>query len=99
MNKVAILELADAETHGDLGRVVNALMTPREVKEAGDTVELVFDGGTADCEQAYRPFGLLGRRWIHESSRCGGRCGSADPGQRLRHRDNRLARPSRELFT
>ena len=35
---------SDAETHGDLGRVVNALMTAREFKEAGETVELVFDG-------------------------------------------------------
>jgi hypothetical protein len=44
MNKVAILVLADTETHGDLGRVVNAMMTAREFKEAGDDVELIFDG-------------------------------------------------------
>ena len=44
MNKAAILVLADVETHGDLGRVVNAMMTAREFNEAGDDVELIFDG-------------------------------------------------------
>lgn len=44
MNKVAVVVLADAETHGDLGRVVNAMMTAREFNEAGDQVELIFDG-------------------------------------------------------
>jgi hypothetical protein len=44
MNKVAIVVLADAETHGDLGRVTNAMMTAREFNEAGDEVELIFDG-------------------------------------------------------
>lgn len=29
MNKVAILVLADTETHGDLGRVHNALITAK----------------------------------------------------------------------
>ncbi|MCA1586755.1 MAG: DsrE family protein [Acidobacteria bacterium] len=52
MNRVLVLVLADVETKGDLGRVVNALQTTREFKEAGDEVRLVFDGA--------------GTRWIGE---------------------------------
>lgn len=44
MSKVGIVVLADVVTHGDLGRVVNALMTAKEFKEAGDEVQIVFDG-------------------------------------------------------
>lgn len=44
MSKVGIIVLADVESHGDLGRVVNALITAKEFKEAGDEVEIVFDG-------------------------------------------------------
>lgn len=44
MLKVAIVVLADTETHGDLGRVVNALESAREFKEAGDQIRLIFDG-------------------------------------------------------
>jgi hypothetical protein len=44
MAKVAIVVLADAETHGDLGRVVNALETARECKAANDDVQIIFDG-------------------------------------------------------
>jgi hypothetical protein len=52
MNKVVVLVLADVETKGDLRRVVNALQTTKEFKEAGDEVRLVFDGA--------------GTRWIGE---------------------------------
>jgi hypothetical protein len=44
MTKAAIVVLADTETPGELGRVVNALTTAKEFKEAGDEVALVFDG-------------------------------------------------------
>jgi hypothetical protein len=44
VNKVGIVVLADTETHADLGRVVNALIATKEFKEAGDEVELIFDG-------------------------------------------------------
>lgn len=44
MNKAAIVVLADTETHGDLGRVVNAMMTAKEFADAGDEVQLIFDG-------------------------------------------------------
>ena len=42
--KVAIVVLADTETHGDLGRVVNAMVAAKELKEAGDDVKVIFDG-------------------------------------------------------
>lgn len=44
MAKAAVIVLADTETHGDLARVVNAMMTAKEFADAGDDVELVFDG-------------------------------------------------------
>lgn len=47
MTKVAIVVLADTETHGDLGRVVNALEAVKEFKEAHDDVQLIFDGAGA----------------------------------------------------
>ncbi len=43
--KVAIVVLADAETHESLGRLANALITAKEFKEGGDEVALIFDGG------------------------------------------------------
>ncbi len=45
--KIAVVVLADTETHGDLGRVVNALFTVQEASEAGDEVRLIFDGAGA----------------------------------------------------
>jgi hypothetical protein len=54
MTKAAIVVLADTATPGELGRVVNALTTAKEFKEAGDDVALVFDGA--------------GTRWIPELS-------------------------------
>ena len=42
--KVAIVILADTETHESLGRVVNALEAVKEFKDAGDDVQLIFDG-------------------------------------------------------
>lgn len=44
MHKIAIVLLADTETHGDLGRAVNALEVAKEFQEAGDEVAIVFDG-------------------------------------------------------
>ncbi|MDZ7733150.1 MAG: hypothetical protein U5R31_08540 [Acidimicrobiia bacterium] len=43
--KVAMVVLADDETHEGLGRVVNAMVATQEMLEAGDDVKLVFDGG------------------------------------------------------
>jgi len=55
MNKVAIVVLADTETLEALGRVVNALQTVKEFKEAQDDVQLIFDGA--------------GTKWIVELSK------------------------------
>ena len=44
MAKVAIVVLADTETHEGLGRVVNALEAVKEFKDAHDDVQLIFDG-------------------------------------------------------
>ena len=44
MLKVAVLVLADTESLGDLGRIVNALETVKECREAGDEVVMVLDG-------------------------------------------------------
>ena len=44
MAKISVLVLADTETHADMGRIANALELVKEAKEAGDEVELVFDG-------------------------------------------------------
>jgi hypothetical protein len=45
MTKAAIVVFAEAEEHSDTARVVNALETVKEFKDAGDEVELIFDGG------------------------------------------------------
>ena len=44
MDKAAIIVLADTETHGELGRLVNALSTADEFREHGDEVTIIFDG-------------------------------------------------------
>jgi hypothetical protein len=44
MPKISVVLMADTETHGDLGRLANALTLVKEAKAAGGEVELVFDG-------------------------------------------------------
>ena len=44
MAKISVVVLAGAESHADMGRVTNALSLAKESKEAGDDVEIVFDG-------------------------------------------------------
>jgi hypothetical protein len=55
MYKAVIVVLADTETPGDLGRVVNALNATKEFTDAGDQVALIFDGA--------------GTKWVPELSR------------------------------
>jgi hypothetical protein len=55
MAKIAIVVLADTETHEGLGRVVTALEAVKEVKEAHEDVRLIFDGA--------------GPKWIPELSK------------------------------
>jgi hypothetical protein len=44
MSKVAIIILADIATPENFGRAVNGLMTAKEFKDAGDDVQIIFDG-------------------------------------------------------
>lgn len=44
MPKISVVVLADTESHGELGRVLNALELVKEAAAAGDETELVFDG-------------------------------------------------------
>ena len=44
MSKVAIVILADTAGPGDFGRAVNGLMAAKEFKDAGDEVQIIFDG-------------------------------------------------------
>lgn len=55
MVKVAIVVLADTETHEDMARVHNALVAVKEFKDAKDDVKLIFDGA--------------GTKWIGELSK------------------------------
>jgi hypothetical protein len=44
MSKVAIVILADTETHESRGRVGNELEAVKEFKDAHDDIQLIFDG-------------------------------------------------------
>lgn len=55
MARAALVVLADTESPGDLGRVVNALVTSKEFREAGDDVRVIFDGA--------------GTKWVAELGR------------------------------
>lgn len=44
MNRIAVVVLADIESHPDQGRGTNALELAKEASEAGDEVAIVFDG-------------------------------------------------------
>ncbi|MFO7781148.1 MAG: DsrE family protein [Spirochaetia bacterium] len=44
MARIAVVVLADIESHADQGRGTNALELAKEAQEAGDEVAIVFDG-------------------------------------------------------
>lgn len=44
MAKAAVVILAGTESHSDVGRLVNGLEAAKEFAEAGDDLELIFDG-------------------------------------------------------
>jgi hypothetical protein len=52
MNRIAIVILAGTEGHENMARVTNALEAAKEFQEAGDELELIFDGA--------------GTQWIEE---------------------------------
>lgn len=55
--KIAIVVLADTESHSDHGRVTNAFELAKEASEAGDEVVILFDGA--------------GTRWVPEIAKEG----------------------------
>ncbi len=75
MSKAAILVFADTETHGDLGRIANALTTAQEFKVANDEVTLIFDGaGTKWVRELTRPDHRLHAMFESVKDRVGGAC-------------------------
>ncbi len=44
MNGIAVVILADNETHADMGRLANALELAKEARENDDEIRVVFDG-------------------------------------------------------
>ncbi len=76
MAKVAIVVLADTESHGDLGRVVNALEAVKEFKEAKDDVQLIFDGaGVKWVVELSKPDHKLNGLFEAVKDRAAGACG------------------------
>jgi hypothetical protein len=55
MAKAAAIVFADTDTREGMGRVVNALTTAKEFKEAGDDAVVIFDGA--------------GTKWVAELAR------------------------------
>ncbi len=75
MSKAAVIVFADTETHGDLGRIANALTTVKEFKEGGDDVTLVFDGaGTKWVAELAKPDHRLHGLFESLKDRVGGAC-------------------------
>ncbi len=75
MIKIAIVILSEMETHQDLGRVVNALQTAREFKEAGDEVQIIFDGGgTVTAVTLAHPEDKRHQLYAHVEEKVAGLC-------------------------
>ncbi len=73
--KIAIIVLAGTETHEASGRVVNALETAKEFKEAGDDVTLVFDGaGVQSLAQISNPTHKSHRLYAAVEEQVAGAC-------------------------
>lgn len=55
-NKAAVIVLTGTEGFESMGRVVNAMITVKEYKEAGEEVKLILDGaGTRWVKQFAKP--------------------------------------------
>jgi len=55
-DKAAIIVLSDTQDYEGMGRVVNAMITVREYKDAGEEVKLILDGaGTRWVKQFTKP--------------------------------------------
>jgi hypothetical protein len=75
MDKAAIVVLADTETHGELGRIVNALSTADEFNEHGDEVTIIFDGaGVRRAAELSKPDHRLHERFEELRDKVAGGC-------------------------
>jgi len=75
MAKVSVVVLAGTEAHSDLARVLNALALTKEAKEAGDDVELIFDGaGVAWIPELNDPEHKLHKMFLGVKDRIAGAC-------------------------
>lgn len=75
MVKVAIVVLADKETHADMGRIANALECVKEFKEKGDEVKLIFDGaGTRWLPELFKQDNLLHGLYESVKDKTAGAC-------------------------
>lgn len=75
MAKVSVVILAGTEQHSDLARVLNALELTKEAKEAGDEVELVFDGaGVSWIPELENPEHKLHKVYTSVKDRVAGAC-------------------------
>ncbi len=75
MGKISVVILAGTEQHSDLARVLNGLELVREAKEAGDEVELVFDGAAVSwIPELNRPDHKLHKVFESVKDRVAGAC-------------------------
>lgn len=75
MEKIAVIILADIETHGDMGRVANALELAKESRERGDDVHVIFDGaGTRWVPQLHQGDSKLSPLYKEVADKVTGAC-------------------------
>lgn len=75
MSKVAIVVLADTETHEGLGRAVHALEAVKEFKDGTDDVQLIFDGaGPKWIPELENPDPMAHALYTAVKDRIGGAC-------------------------
>jgi hypothetical protein len=75
MEKIAVVILADIETHGDMGRVANALELAKEAKELGDELQIIFDGaGTRWVPQLHKGDSKLAPLYKAVADKVSGAC-------------------------
>jgi hypothetical protein len=75
MTKISVVLLAGTEQHSDLARTLNALALVKEAREAGDEVELVFDGaGVSWIPELNRPDHKLHGMFNGVKDRIAGAC-------------------------
>jgi hypothetical protein len=92
MTSVSIVILAGTEQHSDLARVLNALALAKECQQAGDTVEVIFDGaGVSWIPRLADPEHKLHRMFtsVHDSivGACEFCCGAFDVKEEVRAAD------------